>query len=330
MQDEPDLTMAQTHFLAGDWGTSRLRLTLFADDGRGPRSIETRHGPGVKDTEDFEAVFVALADSLWPGKDTISAYLAGMAGSNIGWRETAYAPCPVSADALMEHGVELNVRDKYRVFIAPGATCMNFFGCRDVMRGEETQIIGMLGDSAIGSGRRLLCLPGTHAKWALVENGALLRFETSLQGELFDVLSRHTILTKGAEPSSRPPAVTDAFERAVVLLRDQPQLTLSQSLFMTRSLCLFEELKKEEARDFLSGLTIAADARDVPPRFLEHDGIELPIILVGDPALTRLYARALQLCGYDAAEHDGAGAVARGLDIFRHKRKIRKGEHEAV
>lgn len=320
--------MTKTHYLAGDWGTSRLRLALYATDSVS-RIIRFGEGPGVKQTEDFEAVFVETANRLWPQDEPICAYMAGMVGANIGWRETPYAPCPVSAQSLTRHGVEFRIGNKFNIFIAPGASCVNYFGCHDVMRGEETQIIGVLRNSAPASGRRLICLPGTHTKWALVEDANLLRFETSLQGELFEVLDRHTILTKGFRAERSDEQAARTFDRAVILMRDQPEMSLSQALFMTRSLSLLGDLSPGEGRDFLSGLIIGADARDIPARFFRNDRIAPPVMLVGDPALTRLYARAFDHFDIAATEHDGGEAVTGGLNFFREQKKLKDARHEA-
>ena len=124
-----------------------------------------------------------------------------MVGSSIGWVETPYADCPVHPDALAEACVPLK---NGRVHVVPGLACRNRFEAPDVMRGEETQVLGALQRlPELGSGKRLLCLPGTHTKWVMLLDGTITDFLTAPVGELYEVLARHSILV------ADPGALTD-------------------------------------------------------------------------------------------------------------------------
>src|SRR5262249_39761769 len=122
--------------------------------------------------------------------------LCGMAGSRNGWKEAAYIPCPAGSDALRASLLRFH-DGELAVSIVPGGSCTNRLGAPDVMRGEETQIAGALAlRPDLAEGRHLLCLPGTHTKWAYVENGRLSDFLTAMTGELFALLRDHSMLAK--------------------------------------------------------------------------------------------------------------------------------------
>ncbi len=77
--------------------------------------------------------------------------------------------------------------------IIPGLRCAGLTGAPDVMRGEETQVLGWLAQHPDRQqGRHLVCHPGTHAKWVVVEDGRIVRFVTAMTGEMFAVLSAST------------------------------------------------------------------------------------------------------------------------------------------
>ena len=313
--------MTAIHFLAGDWGTTKLNLTLFQDSDGGARAVKDVQGPGIKSIRDFETTFVELVGRLWAGDEPITAYLSGMIGSSIGWKEAPYASCPVDADVLNTLAIDFRVHDRLRVVITPGARCINTFGYPDVMRGEEIQIFGALKETGASAEPHILCLPGTHAKWVLVKDDKILRFETSLQGELFDVIDKHTILTAHApQELKEEEAPGPGFEKAIQLLRAQPLLTISQALFATRSLTLSGDLAAEHTRDFLSGLSIGADIRDIATRLLKEHSVYAPIAVIGAPALTRRYKFAFDLFDLRANEIDGAKAANDGLCQFRAQR----------
>jgi 2-dehydro-3-deoxygalactonokinase len=180
--------------LACDWGTTNLRAWTL--DGQGaviaqqdfPLGV-SKLGPGEA-ARRFEAeVRPAL------GAEDLPAILCGMIGSNIGWTTAAYADCPAGLADLAGHLTTA----AYKVRIVPGLRCDGAAGAPDVMRGEETQILGWLAQHPERqTGRHLLCHPGTHAKWVLIEEGRIVRFVTAMTGELFAVLRQHSLLRSDA------------------------------------------------------------------------------------------------------------------------------------
>jgi 2-dehydro-3-deoxygalactonokinase len=298
--------MTQAGFIAGDWGTSRLRLYLCGADGT---VLDRREGEGAAVPDCAGRFAAAVADwdkMLGEGADgKLPAILGGMVGSTIGWKEVPYLECPARPGAIA--GAALRFRSDGRaIAIAPGLKCTNPAGAPDVMRGEEVQILGALRlQPGLAEGRHLLCMPGTHVKWVRLEDGAVTRFQTALSGELFELLARHSVLARdgGAVDPESP-----AFALGLRTARDNAQAGLLHLLFSTRGRVVTGTMSKSEAASYLSGLIVGADvgaavAMFTPPR----------VPLICSPLLAALYARALAAYGLDAPLIDGDAAALAGL-----------------
>jgi 2-dehydro-3-deoxygalactonokinase len=179
------------------------------------------------------------------------------------------------------------------------------------MRGEETQILGALTlDSTLRRGRRLLCLPGTHTKWVVLEDGIMSEFLTALTGELFGALRDHSVLVPA---DCRSETVSgSAFEEGVRRFNDSPHTQVLHRLFECRSRVLSSELGARSAASFLSGLLIAADVSGAL-QLLGDSQAKNSVYLIGEPQLTQLYAAALQEQSCEARQLDGAAASLAGL-----------------
>jgi 2-dehydro-3-deoxygalactonokinase len=289
-------------FIAGDWGTSRLRL--FLCDGGGA-VLARREGPGIAEVGGRAADVFASLTTDWDA--ALPAILSGMVGSTIGWREAAYCPCPAAPGAIAGAALRFEAGGR-SIAIIPGLSCTNASGLFDVMRGEETQLLGALRlRPELAGGRHLFCLPGTHAKWALIEDGTVIRFQTALSGELFALLSQHSVLARGADAAN--PA-HPAFAAGVAAARESAGLL--HLLFSTRSRQLNGEIAKEEAASYLSGLIVGTEIT-AALRLFPADG---PVVLVCTPALAALYEAALRAHGRDAVALDGDAAVLAGLSLL--------------
>lgn len=178
-----------------------MRLYLCdCTDLAGPELLGSVVGPGVKFNRDFENVFFEHARHLPTHGANADVVVTGMVGSNIGWRDTGHLPCPMDWDTYVRGGTTFGLED-YCITILPGASFANEFGYRDIMRGEEVQVLGALRTGHCDNARHIFCLPGTHTKWVVVENYSLDAFATSMQGELYDMLVRGSVLVppRGAE-----------------------------------------------------------------------------------------------------------------------------------
>ena len=294
--------MSEAAFIAGDWGTSRLRLYLC--DARG--SVLARgegEGAAVPDCAGRFAAAVAPWDKA---HGVLPAVLGGMVGSTIGWKEVPYLRCPAKPEGIAGAALRFEAGGR-AIAILPGLSCTGKTGAPDVMRGEETQILGALRlHPALARGRHLLCLPGTHAKWVAVEDGAVTQFQTALSGELFELLRRHSVLARdGGEVSKDSAALT----RGLDFVRANPDTDLLHLLFSTRARVVTGDMAKSDAASYLSGLVLGKDVSTALKLF-DRDG---PVQLICTPALAALYGRVLKAYDVPAAVIDGDAAALAGL-----------------
>lgn len=305
--------MRATVFAAADWGTSHLRLYLC----RGHEVLDTRRGPGIGalSASPEETLFELIAPWV-RAHGKLPVWLAGMIGSRNGWVEAPYVPCPASADSIAAAVVRFDANG-HPIAIVPGLSCTNPCGAPDVLRGEEAQIIGALAnDPALAVGRHVLVLPGTHTKWALVDQGRITTFQTSLSGELFAVLRDHSMLARvSADTGNSAGGVRkrDALARGLARSRELAQVPLIHLLFEVRSRQLIADLDHEQALGFLSGLIIGHDVIGGVALFKDALSRSAPVTLIGAPDLADLYSAALGQHGVEANVANAAELTLAGL-----------------
>jgi 2-dehydro-3-deoxygalactonokinase len=299
--------MSGASFIAGDWGTSNLRLCLCDAQGM---ALDSCTGPGAADSSGrFANIFQSLIAPWQMSRPSLPAVLCGMVGSNIGWTEAPYVACPALPGQIAEACVAMC---DGRVHIMPGLSCSNRFGAPDFLRGEETQILGALHlIDSLRQDRRLLCLPGTHTKWVILQDGAVREFFTAPTGELFALLCEHSVLLR--KHGRRATAVdADAFAKGLAHFNEFPQAQLLHRLFECRSRQLSGEFSLPEATGYLSGLLVASDVQGALSALTELIAAQ-SVYLIGAPELTRRYAAALGSHGCRTYEVDGAAASLSGL-----------------
>jgi 2-dehydro-3-deoxygalactonokinase len=240
-----------------------------------------------------------------------------MVGSAFGWLEVPYLPCPEDLHELADSVAR--IRDG--VHVVPGMRCTNPLGAPDVMRGEETQLMGALCRGQLAdTGHQLVCLPGTHTKWVSVSAGVVQEFVTAPTGELFALLCDHSVLVR-----DKTTVVTHSpqdFERGLAEAARHPGALVHQ-VFQARSLRLDRQLSAEGAASWTSGLLIGADVGGALEMFGSHD-IGRPVLVIGAPRLTESYAVALARRGRRAVQVDGALSALAGLAyIFREQERMR-------
>ena len=303
--------MGAAALIAIDWGTTSARG--YRHDASGRVVGETSAALGIQQVRDG-AYAGALATLLgdW-ATETTPRIACGMIGSRQGWVEAPYRDCPAALDTLaagLVHAAD------GALAIVPGVTCVDAAGVPDVMRGEETQILGAIaGDEDTARGRELVVLPGTHCKWALVGAGCIETFATFLSGELYAVLKEHSILGRMMVPGNAPTLVdAAAYERGVRrgLAASGPAASLLHDLFGARTLALFGALSPAAAADYLSGLVIGSEIREGRAWAAQHGADASRALLVGAAALTMRYAAAFGVAGI-AATIGPADAASRGL-----------------
>jgi 2-dehydro-3-deoxygalactonokinase len=286
--------------IAIDWGTSALRGAWINADGQVLASREFSRGILGVPPGQFEAVLKEHFGD-WMQAPTALCLISGMAGSRQGWREAPYCPCPAGFAELGQHLLWLQAD---RIALVPGLSCVNAdkLNTPDVMRGEEVQIFGAL--RLAGRDSATLVLPGTHSKWVQVEHGRVTHFQTFMTGEIYALLSQHSILGKTLDLSS------DFHEAAFLQGVDQSQTqgSMLNKLFAVRTLGLFGHLAATALPSYLSGLLIGEELRD------QHSvsTAQAPVIVIGSSTLTRRYTMALQHLGING-QSQGAEATWTGL-----------------
>jgi 2-dehydro-3-deoxygalactonokinase len=285
-------------WVAVDWGTTRLRAWAVADDGSVTSRTATDRGMGTLKPAEFEG---ALLEAIgpWLGQGVTRVVACGMVGARQGWTEAAYRPVP--GTPLGPPLTKAPTTDpRLDVRIIPGLAQQK--SGPDVMRGEETQIAGYLAQCPGFDG--VLCLPGTHSKWAALQAGEVTSFQTVMTGEVFALLSSQSVLRHSVGTGEPDLA---AFDAAVSETLSFPE-TLTARLFGLRAGALLQGLTPEAARGRLSGLLIGAELAATRPWWLGRE-----VALIGAGALSALYARALATQGVPAALLDATDLTLAGL-----------------
>ena len=256
-----------------DWGTTSFRAFRIAGDGSiRDRRASSRGILNVVDNRFAETLREEIGPWLAAGDDHV--LLSGMIGSRQGWMEAPYLPCPAGAADIAAALTDIPF-DWGQVKLVPGLATEDSAGVPEVMRGEETQIIGCQG--AIG-GAGLACLPGSHSKWARIEAGRIAGFTTHLTGEAFAALRGHTILGRMMRDGATS---ATAFDQGVTRAGDADGLL--HHVFGARSLALTGRMAESETASYLSGILIGHEVRAaLGPRR------DVVVQVIGTPELTAL------------------------------------------
>lgn len=291
-------------WIAVDWGTTNLRAFAI---GRGGvvAQVTSDDGMGKLDKDGFEPALLRLIGP-WLAEGRVTEVVAcGMVGSRQGWHEAPYraVPCaPLDPGSL----VTAPTRDaRIRVRLVPGLKQVQ---PADVMRGEETQIAGALALMPGFDG--VICLPGTHSKWAHLSAGEVVSFQTYLTGEMFALLSQASVLRHGMQGEGWDEA---AFDAGVSDALSRPE-RIGAKLFGIRAEGLISGLPAAAARARLSGLLIGMELAAARPYWLGQ-----AVVIVGSEGISASYARALKALGVESRLVKGGDAVLAGLAVTRAK-----------
>lgn len=322
--------ISQSPFMVMDWGSTNIRAFGFAD---GKLIYQKRSDQGVSKVQgqDCVKVFADLTHDFFSAYGSAPAVLSGMVGSINGWSEAAYLSCPIELAAIKQHLHVVNVQhslDSYAkssnhapssncaahatyiapssIHIVPGLS-INSAGNSNVMRGEETQLLGALNLMQTQGKELSLCImPGTHSKWVHLEQGVVRDFRTVMTGELLSVLLKHSLL-------GMPPAEKDE-ESAQVFTHGLEQglydNTLLVRLFEVRGAMLLNKLRREHVKEFLSGLLIGSEVREM----LEILGSKPEhVVLIANNMLNERYAQALSMMNIESSCLEGEQAFLAGI-----------------
>lgn len=324
MSETPDIA-DQLTWIAVDWGSSNLRAWGLDQHDQVIGQASSSKGMLSLKADEYEAELLRLVGDWLPANRQITVMVCGMAGARQGWLEAAYLPVPTQLGQLSQGAVTPTLTgNQLRVYLLPGlsqtrSTSSHF----DVMRGEETQLAGLVADSTDFTG--LACLPGTHAKWASLEAGAVSGFSTYLTGELYQLLAnqsvlKHSVLSpSAARDDLNDSACREAFIEAVSEINAAPE-TFSSRLFGLRAQDLLDgRLPTGDTRGAvlaarLSGLAIGLELAGA----CHGCPTDKPITLIGNQALSQRYTLALNAIGYQTQHVDGDTAVLAGLRLAHH------------
>lgn len=288
-------------WVAVDWGSSNLRAWRMEGD-EVTNEAEAPAGAISLDPPAFEPALLEVISPWLTDGIVTDILVCGMAGARGGWQEAAYAavPCPpVPSDFA-----QVRTRDpRLSVHILPG---LSQDSPADVLRGEETQLAGLLATEPRFDG--VACLPGTHTKWVRLSAGEVVSFASYMTGELFSLLATRSVLRKtvGGDGWSAPD-----FIEAVDETLSRPE-GMAARLFRLRAEALLHDLPPERARARLSGLLVGAELAGARPYWLGAD-----VVIIGADHLAQAYRAALAHAGLSARLLDATAMTQRGLAAAR-------------
>lgn len=286
-----------------DWGTTNLRVFACEDDGTILKSVQNTQGIKVVPKGGFAAVLAQVLKELGESDDQ-PLFICGMAGARSGWLEAPYCKAPVALEDIVAKLTPLP--ERWDGYLLPGVKTVSTDGTSDVMRGEEIQIFGGMSRHGVRDG--VLCLPGTHSKWARIRDGRIVDFATFMTGDIYQALS-HTILAYDAETAHCSEAFEVGMEASV-----SGDCGLLHRLFTARTRVLDGELTADQVPSYTSGLLIGQELAETTSF---RDSGE-PIVLIGSETLCRRYREALERFDTDCILLDSSQATCAGVAALRN------------
>jgi len=288
-----------------DWGTTNFRAWLVSRDGAVLERTEFHGGIMRVEPGEFPSALESCTEGWRSRHFDLPVLMSGMVGSQQGWAEAPYAPCPAGITDLARAVMPVPGEDG--VSIVPGISFEAPDGRHDVMRGEEIQIFGALAQGE--ESRQICCLPGTHSKWAVVEDGRVVWFATAMTGEVWSAMTEHSILGRLMEGGALDDM--NAFQLGFALSGRSGGLL--NHLFAVRAEGLFETIPAAGLRSYLSGILIGHEVRAMIG-IVKPTG---PVTLIGRPDITDLYAEATTMLELSTVAVPAEDATLRGLTLIR-------------
>ena len=295
--------MPEAAWIAVDWGTSRLRVWAVGDDQTVVDAAISDKGMNGLEPGQFEGALLELIEGWLPQDGQILVVACGMVGARQGWIEADYVVTPAPPLSSDKFQVAPVTDPRVRVLIVPGLA--QHEPC-DVMRGEETQVAGLL--TAYPEFEGAICMPGTHCKWVEIKAGEVVRFKTCMTGELFALLEQQSILRHSLQSDELD---LEAFSVAVTeALISEP--SIATNLFSLRADDLLNGVTAEISRGRLSARLIASEITALRAFWQGRK-----VMVLGNDQLAGLYERALTIVGADVDSVDGEGLTVAGLIAAR-------------
>lgn len=296
-------------WVAVDWGTSNLRAWGIAPDGAAAFERTSPKGMGKLTREEFPAALTELLDGVTAaGGGALDVLICGMAGARQGWLEAPYLEAPTDLRGLLNGAVHPAMPgDRIAAAILPGV-CQRA-GSDNVMRGEETQLLGLAALTPGFSG--VVCMPGTHSKWAQLSGTRIEQFSTAMTGEMFELLRTHSVLRHSLTGELDGPGRAEGFAVGAAAGLAHPEQLLG-TLFQVRASSLLSGRQPDWCAGYLSGLLIGTEIGSN-----RHLIGQQPVPLIGSPPLCALYAQVLEMIGAKGEAKDATQIVLAGLKAAR-------------
>lgn len=291
-----------------DWGNTNLRGYLIAEDGSRLATFERAIDIKTLHEPDFRSIVDYLVEDWNRDYGCSSVILMGMAGSNLGWYDLPMLSAPVTWKMLADALFKIPETKNYNAFLIPGVAMIPKKGAPDMMRGEETQVLGALTLQNRSDG--LFCLPGTHTKWVSTAGDAITTIRTSMTGEIYALLKGHSVLRSLLTSTNEEVSETDveAFDNGIVVAKSG--LGAMQLAFGVRvNHVLLGHTSPKSACSYLSGLLIGCEVLDCIKVMKNSDEA---IQIVGNEKLGPLYQRAMTTFGVAAKVIKADDAVIAG------------------
>ncbi|WP_140920450.1 2-dehydro-3-deoxygalactonokinase [Limnobaculum xujianqingii] len=288
-------------FIGVDWGSTNLRAWLFDGD-LCVDTLRSERGVTRFDGQQPEAIFHQLFDNwLAQYPDGIPVVMAGMIGSNAGWIPTPYQMCPANLSQISHHLMPVTQLAPMRAWIVPGLA-INQDGNCNVMRGEETQLVGAHAQKSAA----YYVMPGTHCKWVQMDGDTVADFRTVMTGELHHLLINHSLVGAGIGVQRES---QQAFRQGMEVGFNETHII--RRLFETRASHVLGQLDPSVVQEWLSGLLIGNEVAQMQRQYVDVN--QRGITIIGNQSLTARYREALALAGIPHQAIDGDDAFKSGI-----------------
>ncbi|PZQ51327.1 MAG: 2-keto-3-deoxy-galactonokinase [Rhodovulum sulfidophilum] len=307
----PSTEWVAADWVAVYWGPTHMRAWALGPDNRVLAEAESEAGTLSLAPGQFEPKLLDVILDWLDLTRVTHVYVCGMAGARQGWSESPYVTVPGTPRGAVPLVDPMVKDDSIRVHILPG---MRQDKPADVMRGEETQMAGLIAREPGFDG--VACLPGTHPKWVHISAGEIVSFATYMTGEVFGLLSGASVLHYTMDAGGWSDAhFAEAVEEALAFPEH-----ISRKLFGIRAEALLFDLSPGASRARLSGLLVGAELAAARPYWLGRD-----VVLVGESVMAAVYERALGICGVKPRHHDPSDLTIAGLAAARVDRLVARG-----
>ncbi|MEE1655638.1 2-dehydro-3-deoxygalactonokinase [Microvirga sp. CF3062] len=288
-------------FIVADWGTTRFRGYLIENETILDQ-VSSDEGVSALQKGQHRDVFLRQCGPWLQAEPDAPVLLVGMVGSREGWVEAPYASCPAGPAEIAQALVPVDLGNGRKGHIIPGLFCEPAPGAADVMRGEETLVLG----TGIEDG--LICSAGTHPKWILMQKGRIERFATYMTGEMYALLREHSMIGRPATQPEDPKGFDLGLE-AADRNSGEARVGLLHLLFSARASVVSGRMHSSLLAPYLSGLLTGDEINGALSQF----GRPASVTILAAPERADLYVHALKRHGIKAEIRDTQQALIAGL-----------------